>query len=185
MVEVKQSNPRAFDQLDIKLKQLDGFTSKVGWFDTAKYPDGTPVAQVAYWQENGVASRSIPPRPVWGPSVKKYAQRWKDIATMGANRILNGQMTGKDAMTMLGEAAQGDIIIAYSEITSPPLSRLTLAIRKYKQMNPGAKIGGRIFGMLARMLADGKIDISGVSDKPLNDTGYMIATLTNKTESTR
>lgn len=185
MVEVKQSNPRAFDQLDVKLKELDGYTSKVGFFDTAKYEDGTPVAQVAFWQENGVASRSIPPRPVWGPGFKKFSASWKDAAGLFAKRVLDGQMTGREAMTALGETAQGDIIKQYAELKSPPLSRLTLAIRKYKLMHPDAKIGGKLIGMIARMLKEGKIDTSGVSDKPLNDSGYMIASLTNKTESTR
>lgn len=53
-IEVKQSNPNAFKILLANLSTLDGLVGKTGWFATAKYEDGTPVAYIAAINEFGV-----------------------------------------------------------------------------------------------------------------------------------
>jgi hypothetical protein len=58
MADVKQSHPRAFEELELRLKQLDGFQTKAGWFDAAKYDDGTPVAYIAAISGKGAWSHS-------------------------------------------------------------------------------------------------------------------------------
>lgn len=181
MADVKQSNPNAFAELELRLKQLDGFQTKVGWFDSAKYDDGTPVAYVAAIQESGYGP--IPPRPFMRPAQIDNEEKWKDTAAHGAKQILEGKMTGKDAMDLLGAVAEGDIIKAISEVMAPPLSLITLMARKYRKM--GRKVTGRTIGEIAGRIKKGDVDISGVSTKPLVDTGQMIATVTHLTESTR
>lgn len=181
MAEIKQSNPNAFADLELKLKQLDGFQTKVGWFDSAKYEDGTPVAYVAQIQEVGWGP--IPPRPFMRPAQLDNEAKWRDTAAYGANKVLDGSYTGKDAMDLLGEVAQGDIVKAISEVTSPPLSMITLLARKARQM--GQKVTGKTIGQFAKQVDKGPPDVSGVSTKPLVDTGHMIATVTHMTESTR
>jgi hypothetical protein len=181
MADVKQSNPNAFAELELKLKQLDGFQTKVGWFDEAKYDDGTPVAYVAAIQEKGYGP--IPPRPFMRPAQIDNEQKWKETAGFAANKVLDGSYTGKDAMDLLGSVATGDIIKAISDVLSPPLSLITLMARKYRK--EGKKVTGRTIGEIARRIKKGDVDISGVSTKPLVDTGKMIATVTHLTESTR
>lgn len=185
MVEVKESNPTFFRDIDLKLKELDGYESKVGWFETAHYPDGPPVAQVAFWQNQGVPSRSIPPRPFMTNAVVKNKQKWFDLAGQLAVRILEGKTTGRDAMTILGEVAQGDIIESIADIHAPKLSIITLMARKYREL--GKKVSGATIGMFARKAKSGDYKASDLSanTKPLNDTGYMVSTITNITESTR
>src|ERR1700761_5955410 len=53
MASLKRQNPKAFEQLSVKLKELDGLELRVGWFESPRYEDGTPVAGVAAVQEFG------------------------------------------------------------------------------------------------------------------------------------
>lgn len=49
------------------IKGLDGLEGKTGWFETARYPDGTAVAYVATIHEFGTPR--IPARPFMRPAV--------------------------------------------------------------------------------------------------------------------
>ena len=62
MAAVKHSNPNAFKNLEVNLAQLGNSEAKVGWFENAKYSDGTPVAYIASIQEFGYPEGNIPPR---------------------------------------------------------------------------------------------------------------------------
>lgn len=183
MADVKQSNPKAFAELEIRLKELDKFQTKVGWFESAKYEDGTSVAYVAQIQEKGWGP--IPPRPFMKPAEIKNKEKWQNTAEYAAKRIVDGTMSGKDGMNLLGEVAQGDVIASITAVTAPALSPITLMARKFREM--GKKVTGATIGMFARKVKEGKVKASDLSSntKPLNDTGVMIATVTNVTESTR
>lgn len=69
--------------LEEKLKKIKGKGVRVtaGFYKKAKYPDGTPVAQVAYWNNSGVASKGnfIPPRPFFSDTVRDNKKRWIKI----------------------------------------------------------------------------------------------------------
>lgn len=181
-MEIKQSNPNWSKEFDLKLKELDGYETSVGWFDTAKYKNGTPVAGVAAIQELG--NGKIPPRPFMRPAEIK-SNGWKDTAAFAAKKVLDGSFTGKQAMDYIGTVAEGDILEEIVNITQPPLSKITLGIRKLKQQDPTLIVTGATVGRVAAQLAAGTLDVSGVSTKPLNDTGHMIATLTHITSSTK
>jgi len=181
MADVKQSNPKAFQELDVKLRELQGYQSRVGWFESAKYPEGTPVAYVAAIQELG--SGPIPPRPFMRPAATKNQSAWKDVAVAAAKKILAGTFTGQQGMDLLATRAEGDVLKAITAVDSPPLSPITLWARAYRRQ--GRKITGSTIGEIAAGIADGRLSASGpagVSDKPLNDTGYMISTLTHVVE---
>lgn len=180
---VHQSNPKAFEELNFRLAELDGFVARVGWFETAKYEDGTPVGYVAAIQELGSPARSIPPRPFMRPAQIKNEQKWRETANASVTDVLAGKMKPRDAWENLALQVEGDVLQAIVDVDSPALSPLTLALRKWKKMNKDEKVTGKIVGMVAKMLKAGEIDTSGVSIKPLNDTGHMIATLTSNVES--
>lgn len=177
-MSITESNPKGFDQLNMKIEQLNGFETKVGIFDTAKYPDGISAAQVAYWNEFG--TKTAPPRPVFRPVFTKSENKVRELAAFGAKKILDGSLDGKQAMELIGEFVQGEIINEYAAITSPPLSQITLGARLYRLQ--GKPVTGRTIGEIARLLHEGKLDVSGVKSKPLNDTGYMISQVTHMTE---
>lgn len=180
MVEIRQSNPKAFEELNLKLKALEGTETRVGWGESAKYEDGTSVAYVAAIQELG--SGPIPPRPFMRPAAIKNEAAWQEVAAIGAERVIDGKMNAHDAMELLGQRAQDDVLDAIVAVNAPPLSMITLVARKMRRQ--GKKVTGGTIGWIAKMLKMGhKFDVSGVSTKPLNDTGHMIATLTHVTDS--
>ena len=179
---VKRSNPKGFETLAARLKELAGIETRVGWFPGAKYETGTPVAYVAAIQEFG--SGPIPPRPFFRPTIMAEENNWKQYAAQGAKAVLNGKATAHDVMDGLGERAQEDVKETINRITSPPLSPITLELRAMKHKNPGLKITGKTVGeAAARVRQPGYQLASGTPDKPLIDTKTFITTLTHTTES--
>ena len=183
MPEVKRGNGSGFKVLIEALNALDGLGGRAGWFEKSAYPDGRPVAAVAAGNEFGIASRSIPPRPFFRPTIADKKSSWRQTAADLSKRVLAGKMTAYDAMDTLGGVIEGDVSKTIVSITSPPLSPITLGARKYREQ--GKKVTGATIGEIARKLKEGKLDISGVSDKPLVDTSVMIDTLTHVTEKTK
>jgi len=179
MAQVKQSNPNWAKDFEQRLDELDKFNAKVGWFESAKYPEGTPVAYVAAIQEYG--SGPIPPRPFMRPTMDKKQNEWKQVAGHAAKQILDGKMDAKQGMALLATTAEADIAETISKVSAPPLSPITLVARLFKKQ--GRKISGGVIGEIAaRLHAGEKFDLSGISTKPLNDTGRMVATLTHVVE---
>ncbi|OWK47570.1 hypothetical protein [Fimbriiglobus ruber] len=87
-------------------------------------------------------------------------------------------------MDGLGERAQEDVKETINQITSPPLSPITLELRAMKHKNPALKITGATVGeAAARVRQPGYQLASGTSDKPLIDSKLMITTLTHTTET--
>jgi hypothetical protein len=165
-----------------KIRELDGVVGKVGWFESAKYENGTPVAYVAAIQEFGnTVGTPIPPRPFMRPAVAEKRSEWEQIAARGAKDILAGQSDSVSVMKKITLSAQNAVSENIATLTEPPLSPITIGVRKYKKQ--GKKITARTIGEIARLLEEGKLDLSGVSTKPLEDTGLMSATLTSVVES--
>ena len=66
---------------------VDGL--RVGFFRTAKYPDGTPVAAVAAWNEFGTrtkgGSQHIPERPFFRQALRKVRPDVSELVQDGIN----------------------------------------------------------------------------------------------------
>lgn len=182
MAIVQRANSKAFEKIILKVRQLEGIETKVGWFENSKYPDGTPVAYVAAIQELGSVANKIPPRPAVRDAIAHDSQKWAKTVEDGTRAILKGNATGVEVMEALGVQAQGSIQDSISTLTTPALSPLTIGLRAYKKKFPNAKITAATLGIVARMLKEGTLDVSGTSTKPLNDTGLMLATVASKTE---
>lgn len=180
-MEMKSSNPKALQAVQLHLKELAGVVGKVGWFQTAKYESGRPVAEVAAGNEFGIPSRSIPPRPFMRPAVAQNQEQWKKLAGQGAAAVIAGKATATEVMEKLTLTAQNEISKNIATLLSPPLSPITIAARKYRK--EGKSVTGATIGEIARKLKAGDLDISGVSTKPLEDTGLMSATLTSVVEN--
>ena len=120
--------------LSVALKELDGLVGKTGYFDTATYPDGTPVAYVAAIHEYGYAAGGIPPRPTMRPTAaEKGAQggAWAQVAAKGAKACLNGLTTPAAALEALTLVAAGDVGKAIVALTAPPLKPRTIAAKGF------------------------------------------------------
>lgn len=86
--------------------------------------------------------------------------------------------------------AHGDVLDTIAKITSPPLSPITLMARAYRQKYGRDSVTGKTIGEIAGKIKGQRYDITaaeiaGVSTKPLNDTGHMIATMDYVTERTK
>lgn len=151
-----------FDKVRAKLKEIsEGFIqedAKVGWFPTAVYPNGTPVAYVALIQEMGAPAVHIPPRPFIKPTVNEQRAAWAAILRNGAKAVIKGKFTAHQVLEGVGIQAAGDIRKTISAIVSPPLAESTVKAR-------------------ARRLASH--EITPTLAKPLIDTGLMLSSATN------
>ena len=176
-MELKQSNPKAFETIALALKSLSGLTGKVGWFPGAEYEDGTPVAYVAALNE--VGHGSTPPRPFMRPTAIEEKKEWSSIAAQGSREVVKGRLTGEGVMEILTKKAEDDVAKTITALTSPPLSPVTIEIRAMKKRNPDLKVTGAIVGQAAEKVKQPGYETPNVSVKPLNDSGHMINTLTH------
>jgi hypothetical protein len=153
---IRRPGPGA-DRLHSILTQPDG-VGKTGWFESAKYEDGTPVAYVAAIQEYGDPTHNIPPRSFMRTTVAEKRTEWANLMRRGAQAIMAGGETMFSVLEKVSGKAAGDIRIKISRITEPPLKPSTIAARRSRSASGEA------------------------STKPLVDTGHMLATVSNAVE---
>lgn len=79
------------------LKELEKLEVRVGYQEGATYPDGTPVVNVALWNELGTVN--IPPRPFIRQTVDNNQARIQAQMKSAVNKLNNGA----DAETVLKE----------------------------------------------------------------------------------
>lgn len=172
-MEVRRSNPDVFKQIDLRLKELQGWEGLTGWAEDNKYPAGQQVAYIAQLQEFGHGP--IPPRPFMRPAIVKNKNRWNDYAHLQAEQIIEGKITGKEAMTKIAKLAAEDVQQSIEDVKSPPLSDITLWARYYRK-KLGRPVTGSTIGEIAGKLKSGELKgrPPSISDKPLIDTEQMI-----------
>lgn len=137
-----------------------GIAAKVGFFESAKYPDGTPVAYVASIQEFG--SGKIPPRSFMRTTIAEQGPEWTKQFGRAAVAIIKGKIEPAAALDQIGALAAADVKKKITQITSPPLQEATIAARRNRR-------------------ADKKT--TGKLTKPLVDTGIMLASVTHVVEA--
>lgn len=129
---VKRSGP-GVARFVAALKELDGLQAKTGFFETAKYDDGTPVAYVATIHEFGYPEGGIPMRAFMRPTVADKGQSWLDMLAQGSKSILTGGATPHQVLEAVALRAAGDVGKTIASVTSPPLSPLTIARKGSKK----------------------------------------------------
>lgn len=188
MVTVKVVKTDFCKNFEIALKTLGNKVGKVGWFENSRYKDtetsktmieGQPVAQVAHWQEFGVASKNIPPRPFIRPTIANKSNEWKLIAFNKSKLVIEGKMSSDELMELIGQKAVGDISKTIKALWNPSLKPGTInaRIRKYTS-HPDLKESTR-----KKRKKEVQRFISSGFYKPLIDTGLMLSTLINKVEN--
>lgn len=164
--------------LVVNLEALGKHELKVGWFDSSKYEDGTPVAYIASIQEFGAAKKSIPPRPFMRPAIAGYQAEWSAAAVSGFKAVADGRYTALQVLDLIGNAAAGAVRQHIAELNTPALSPITLLLRKRRK--EGGTVTGKTVGEAAREANAGPPNVSGVSTKPLVDSTLMMTTLTHQ-----
>ena len=101
-----------------------GGTLEVGFLEGATYPDGTPVAAVAFWNEFG---SSGPPRPFFRRMIAKESPEWPaKIAALAGSHDADLNYNGPKILALMGEDIQGALIQSINDLTSPPLAPSTI-----------------------------------------------------------
>lgn len=136
------------ESLRKRLEEISKLKLKVGFFDQAKYPDGTPVAHVAAIQEYG--TNNIPPRPFIRPTVAERRQTWIDQLRTGFAKALEGKIEPRTVLEAVGEGVRGDVRKTISQINTPALAASTIKARRSRKVDPNQSV------------------------KPLIDTGKML-----------
>lgn len=155
------------------MKSLEEYSAQAGWFESARYDDGVPVAQVAIYNEYGTSR--IPPRPFMRPTVESQKGEWARTTGKVVSQVLRGKMSAEQGMTLVAQKAAGDIRQTITQVFEPELSPVTVLLRQWRK--EGKDITGKTVGDAARAVAEGQRG-EGVTTKPLVDTGHMLATCT-------
>lgn len=163
MARVVRVDGEAKRRLKESMKSVESARSRVGWFETAKYPGKkeTPVAYVAAIQEFGSPAQGIPPRLGMRSTIEARRNAWRAIAKRGASAVLIDNADGKFMMSLVAEAARGDFLKTIRGVTTPPLKPATVRARVRKRE---------------------KGEITKTLQKPLVDTGLLIQTMVAVTE---
>lgn len=126
---VKRTGP-GFAQLKVGLAGLDGIEARVGWFESARYPNGTPVATVAAAHEGGVPSINLPARPFFRLTIAERSNVWMEQVGQGAKSVLEGKRTGSQVLEIVALGAAADVGKTITRITEPPLQPETIKRKK-------------------------------------------------------
>lgn len=116
-------------KLIAKLKKIGNGGKKTkltaGFYKGAKYEDGTPVAQVAAWNNFGTIENGgfTPPRPFFDDAIRENKDKWAD--GLGKRLKANG-FDVKNAMNRLGEQMRADIVDSINDWTEPPNAKSTI-----------------------------------------------------------
>ena len=172
------SEVKGGDGLDKKLAEIAarlgrGGALKVGFLEGATYPDGTSVAMVAAIQNFGAPSRGIPPRPFFSNMVKEKSPGWP---AQLAQILEATQMDLPASLALMGEGIAGQLRDAIIATSAPPLSPVTLMLRKMRSEDQGLVVTGRTVGEAAARVRAGE-GVGDVSTKPLVDSGHMLASV--------
>ena len=126
---------------------------EVGFFESAKYPDGTPVAYVAAIQEFGYPAGNIPSRPFFRNAISQN-DGWKPLATKAMSAVVEGRIELNQALNQMGLKMAADVKDSITDGSYEALKQSTLDARQSRKRT------------------------QGVASKPLIDTGQMLQSVT-------
>lgn len=93
---------------------------EVGFYDTATYPNGQNVAQVAFWNEFGTIYS--PARPFFRNAIETNIKKW--YASFGD--LVRSGGSDKVIMGKLGEVVKNDIVMSITRFNTPPNAETTI-----------------------------------------------------------
>ncbi len=95
----------------------------VGFMEGATYPDGTPVAAVAFWGEFGVPERGQPPRPFFRNMIAAEQDSWPKKMAAAAKAT---DYDGPKVLAMMGEDIKGALQQSINDLHTPQLAESTV-----------------------------------------------------------
>jgi len=158
---------------EIEAKYTDAKEVRVGFLESAPNQNGIPVASIALWQEFGT-SRGTPPRPFFRPMVDREAPTW---GPMIAAELEGGASAGQ-ALGAVGKHIEGELRQSIVDVQAPPLSPVTMMLRKWFWTNPEDIKFADVQRARAAVAAGESSD--GESTKPLVWTGQMLRSINSE-----
>lgn len=102
---------------------------RVGVLENATYPDGTPVAMVAFWNEYGAKGGLIPPRPFFRHTVFNQKGNW----VLSVKSLIKIHNDPKKVMGLMGEHMKGQIVQSIVTWSDPENSKYTQKIKGFNK----------------------------------------------------
>lgn len=138
---------------------------RAGFIDEATYPDGTSVAQVAYWNEYG--TETSPPRPFFRQAVRENSSKWQQII---ASLLTRGETDLDFVLDHTGKIMAEDIRTSIFQLDSPANSEVTALLKDRFPTRPWDVTKLDLY-MAIRDVQNGKT--GGNHRKPLIWSGIM------------
>lgn len=113
-----------FDHIQKKIEEAG--TLYVGFFAGEKYPDGTPVAQVAYYNEFG--TENAPPRPFFRQMIAAKQSGW---GVSFGNVARNQNYDFARVLPLMGEGIKDQLTKSIVDFSSPANAARTIAIKGF------------------------------------------------------
>lgn len=179
MVTITGGDKLAKALAEIAQKVSKASEVNVGFLADATYPDGTNVATVAAVQEFGAPKVGIPPRPFFRSMIEAKSPEWP--AAVGDLLVAN-DYDGAKTLGQTGAAIKGQLQQSIVDTFNPPLSQVTLMLRKMRAEDPDLVVTGKTVGEAARRVKAGDT-ADGVSTKPLVDSGHLLASVSYEVKS--
>ena len=140
--------------LEAIAKKMGGGSVSVGFMEGATYPDGTPVAAVAFWNEYGKPDHNQPPRPFFRQMIASESPTW---AGKMAKLAKATNFDGPRVLAMMGEDVGGALRQSINDFTTPALAMSTILARA-----AGEKRGAIKSGTIAKPLIDTAVMINSI-----------------------
>lgn len=119
----------------------------VGFLSGATYPDGTPVAAVAFWNEFGTIKS--PPRPFFRTMIAEAAGTWPEILSKAVKYT---EYDGSRALSIMGEKIKDDLRASITGWTAPANAPYTI---KQKGFNKPLVDTGHMMNSIGYEVNDG------------------------------
>ena len=94
---------------------------RVGVLENATYPDGTPVAMVAFWNEYG--TKRSPVRAFFRTTVSEQKKNW----VLSVQNLMKMHNNPQQVMGLIGVHMQEQIVQSINTWSDPPNSAYTIA----------------------------------------------------------
>lgn len=120
---------KGIEALRKQLKAFQGLSVEAGFFETAKYDDGTPVASVATIHEFGLGN--VPARPFMRVAEAESRKAIINLVAKGAVAVADGRMTPDAVFERVGGLMRGAIQDAIAHGAHTPLSGATIAAKGF------------------------------------------------------
>lgn len=147
-MKITQDNSGS-EALEKLADQIKKSKLEVGFFESATYPDGTPVAYVAAIQEFGNPAGNNPSRPFFRNAISQH-DGWKQLANKAMNAVVEGRIELNQALNQMGLKIGADVQESITDGSYEALKQSTLDARQSRKRT------------------------EGVSSKPLIESGQML-----------